>query len=122
MQAQPVMVDRIKLVISVLLLVAGLAAFHIFGDQSGWLRFAMVLAGIAAAVGASWTSGPGRNLRAFARESIVESRKVAWPSRKESLQTTAAVFGFVVIMAIFLWVVDKLLEWGIYDLVLGWKR
>ena len=122
MQAQPLMVDRIKLVAAVLLFVAGLAAFYVYGSQPGWLRFGMVLAGIAAALAAGWTSQSGRSLRTFTRESIVEARKVAWPARKESLQTTAAVFGFVVLMAVFLWVVDKTLEWSIYDVILGWKR
>ena len=116
------MVDRIKLVASALLLIAGLVAFYVYANQPGWVRFAMVLAGIAAGVGAGWTSQAGQSLRGFTRESIIEARKVAWPARKESLQTTAAVFGFVVLMAVFLWVVDKTLEWSIYDVILGWKR
>jgi preprotein translocase subunit SecE len=60
-------------------------------------------------------------LLAFIRESNEERRKVVWPTGKESFQTAAAVFAFVVVMALFLWMVDKLLEWGLYDLLLGWK-
>ena len=57
----------------------------------------------------------------FAREAITETKKVVWPSRKETVQTTGMVFAFVVVMAIFLWLTDKSLEWVMYDLVLGWK-
>ncbi len=116
------MLDRIKISVSVLLLLAGLVAFYALSSQPEWARFGMVLVGVAAAVAVAWTSAQGRNLREFARESIDEARKVAWPSRKESLQTTAAVFGFVVLMAAFLWLTDKSLEWGIYDVMLGWRR
>ena len=52
----------------------------------------------------------------------VELKKVVWPTRKETVQTTAAVFAFVVVMALFLWVSDKTLEWVLYDLILGWKK
>ncbi|SRR5579871_1682105 len=116
------MVDRIKLAVSAALVLAGLAAFYVYSAQPTWARAAMVLVGIALAIGASWTSQPAREFRSFTRDSIDEAKKVAWPDRKESLQTTAAVFGFVVAMAVFLWIVDKLLEWGLYDMILGWRQ
>ena len=49
-------------------------------------------------------------------------QKDLWPTRKEALQMTGYVFAFVVVMALFLWITDKTLEWVLYDLVLGWKR
>jgi len=67
-------------------------------------------------------TAPGQDFFAFARESWGETKKVVWPTRKEATQTTAAVFGFVVIMAVFLWISDKSLEWVLYDLILGWKK
>jgi preprotein translocase subunit SecE len=70
----------------------------------------------------AWFTAPGQEFFAFARESWTETKKVVWPTRKEATQTTAAVFGFVVIMAVFLWVADKSLEWMLYDLILGWKK
>jgi preprotein translocase subunit SecE len=85
-------------------------------------RVLMVLGGIAAAIVVAWFSAPGRELFGFARESRDEVRKMVWPTRKESFQIAAAVFGFVVLMALFLWIVDKVLEWSLYDLILGWKR
>ena len=58
----------------------------------------------------------------FMQQVRSEVAKVAWPSRKETFQTTGIVFAFVVIMAVFLWVTDKTLEWALYDLILGWKK
>jgi len=116
------MADRIKLVVSAALVLAGLVAFYIYSSQPTWERAVMVLAGLGAAVGAAWTSRQAREFRSFTRDSIEEAKKVAWPDRKDSLQTTAAVFAFVVAMAVFLWVVDKILEWGLYDVILGWRR
>jgi preprotein translocase subunit SecE len=65
---------------------------------------------------------PGQRFAVFAGETVAETKKVVWPSRKETFQTTGIVFAFVVIMAVFLWVTDKTLEWALYDLILGWKK
>ena len=58
----------------------------------------------------------------FGKDCVGELRKVVWPTRKETMQTTGAVFAFVVVMAVFLYLTDKSLEWVLYDLVLGWKK
>ena len=65
---------------------------------------------------------PGQRFFEFANEAVIEAKKVVWPSRKETMQTTGAVFAFVVVMALFLYLTDKSLEWVLYDLVLGWKK
>ena len=65
---------------------------------------------------------PGKRLVGFGRESVKEVKKVVWPTRKEATQSTGLVFLFVLVMALFLWIVDKIVEWGLYDLILGWKR
>ena len=116
------MVDKIKLAVAAALVVAGIAGYYVLAAQSILLRVASVLAGIGAGVAAAWTSAYGQQFAAFAREALVEVRKVVWPTRKETVQTTAEVFAFVVVMAVFLWVSDKTLEWVLYDLILGWKR
>jgi len=116
------MVDRIKIVVAALLLVGGLAGFYFYSALPMVARVGMVLAGIAAGVAVGWFSAPGRQLADFARESITEVKKMVWPTRKESFQIAAAVFGFVVVMALFLWIVDKVLELALYDLILGWKQ
>jgi preprotein translocase subunit SecE len=116
------MADRIKIVLAAGLLVLGLVGFYYFSTQPLVARVGMVLAGIAAGVAVGWGSKHGQQLREFTKQATEETRKVVWPSRKESIQTTAIVFGFVVVMAVFLWFTDKLLEWSMYDLILGWKR
>ncbi|HVJ24165.1 MAG TPA: preprotein translocase subunit SecE, partial [Burkholderiales bacterium] len=81
-----------------------------------------VLAGVVAAAVVAWTSAPGKEFTLFAAEAVAEVKKVVWPTRKETIQTTAAVFAFVVVMAVFLWLTDKGLEWVLYDLIMGWKK
>jgi preprotein translocase subunit SecE len=114
--------DIVKLVIAAAMVVAGIAGYYMLAANSILLRLLAVVAGIVAGIAAAWTSVPGQEFLAFAREALVEVRKVVWPTRKETIQTTAAVFAFVVVMALFLWVSDKTLEWVLYDLVLGWKK
>ncbi|HET7526288.1 MAG TPA: preprotein translocase subunit SecE, partial [Burkholderiaceae bacterium] len=77
---------------------------------------------LVAAVAMFFVSEPGKQLIAFGRDSVREVRKVVWPTRKEAIQMTGYVFAFVVVMALFLWLTDKTLEWALYDLILGWKR
>ena len=77
---------------------------------------------LLAAVATFFMAEPGKQLLAFGRDAWRETQKVVWPSRKEAMQMTGYVFAFVVVMALFLWLTDKTLEWLLYDLVLGWKR
>ena len=100
------MTEKIKLVLALLLVAAGVAGFYLLADQALVLRILAVLAGVIVAVLVMWTTRLGQEAFAFAQESAAETRKVVWPSRKETLQTTAAVFAMVVIVALFLWVVD----------------
>jgi preprotein translocase subunit SecE len=86
------------------------------------LRALALIALLAAAVAVFFTSESGRQLIAFGKDSIRETKKVVWPTRKEAMQMTGYVFAFVFVMALFLWITDKTLEWVLYDLVLGWKR
>lgn len=117
------MIDKIKLVIAVVLVGVGIWGYYWLGDDTALvLRVLAVAAGIAAGAAVAWLSVPGKQFVVFARESIEEVKKVVWPTRKETMQTTAAVFAFVVAMAIFLWMSDKTLEWVLYDLILGWKH
>ncbi len=116
------MADKIKIVVALLLVAAGVAGFYYFASSPTLLRAASVVAGVVAGAAVAWFSAPGREFVAFARESLVEVQKVVWPTRKESFQTAAAVFAFAVAMAVFLWVVDKGLEYSLYDMSLGWKK
>ena len=114
--------DKAKLAGSVLLLLASIFAFYYLAQQDLWVRVAALLALIAAAVGLFFTSEPGRQLIAYGRDSAREVKKVVWPTRKEAGQMTGYVFAFVFVMALFMWVTDKTLEWALYDLILGWRR
>jgi len=116
------MTDKVKATIAVLLLLAGVAGFYFLSESPMVVRLASVLAGIVAGVAVGWTSAPGKEFFLFARESVVETKKVVWPTRKESFQTAGAVFAFVVAMAVFLWITDKGLEYAMYDVLLGWKK
>jgi preprotein translocase subunit SecE len=116
------MTDKLKIGFAGLLVIAGVVAFYWFSAAPGIARAGMVVLGVLLGAAVAWFSEPGQQFMQFARESVTEVKKVVWPTRKESLQTTAAVFAFVVIMAVFLWIVDKILEWGLYDLVLGWRK
>jgi preprotein translocase subunit SecE len=116
------MADQIKLVAAALLVVGGVAGYYWLAEGALVLRVLAVVAGIAAGAAVAWTSAPGREFVGFARESVGEVKKVVWPTRKETMQTTAAVFAFVVVMAVFLWISDKTLEWVLYELILGWKK
>ena len=115
--------DKVKLVIAALLVAAGIWAYYWLGEGTALvLRILAVVAGVLAGAAVAWFSAPGKEFAVFAAESVTEVKKVVWPTRKETMQTTAAVFAFVVVMAVFLWVSDKTLEWLLYDLILGWKR
>ena len=115
------MADKIKLVLALALIVAGIAGFYMLSDMALVVRVLSVLIGLGAGVAVGWQTEPGQRFVVFAREAIVETRKVVWPSRKETVQSTGMVFAFVVVIAIFLWLTDKSLEWVLYDLILGWK-
>lgn len=100
------MIDKIKLLLSALLLVTGIAGFYLLADKALVLRILAVLAGFGAAIAVLWTTAQGQNSLGFIGDSIAEAKKVVWPTRKETIQTTVAVFLLVLVMAAFLAVVD----------------
>jgi preprotein translocase subunit SecE len=105
------MADKVKLAVAILLVVAGLAAFYYFGESLLIVRVLGVIAGLVLAALVASTSAQGRAFYAFARESVAETKKVVWPTRKETVQTTGVVAAFVITMAVFLWIVDASLMW-----------
>lgn len=111
--------DKIKIAVAVLLVAAGMGGFYYLQESATVIRIASVLAGFAAGVAVLWTTEPGRGFFAFAQESAAETRKVVWPTRNETLQATAIVFVFVVVMALFLWAVDAILLFIVKKLIGG---
>ena len=100
------MLDKIKLFVAFLLVVAGIAGYYYLHDSAAVLKLASVLVGLLLAAGVAWTSEPGKRFFAFGQDSVAEAKRVVWPTRKETLQTTAVVIAFAVTMALFLWAVD----------------
>ncbi|MFO1318316.1 MAG: preprotein translocase subunit SecE [Burkholderiales bacterium] len=107
------MQDKLKLAAAILLVIAGVAGYYFFSESLLIVRILCVVAGVIAAAAVAWTSQPGKAFYVFAQESVAETKKVVWPTRKETVQTTGIVMAFVVIMAIFLWIVDASLVAGI---------
>ena len=114
--------DKARLGAAALLVIAAVVVFYALGKQDLWLRVAALLVLMVAAAATFFTSEAGKQLIAYGQDSVREVKKVVWPTRKEALQMTGYVFAFVVVMALFLWLTDKTLEWVLYDLILGWKR
>ena len=114
--------EKIRLALVAALVIAGLVAYYMLSAQGVWVQWAGLLVGVVAAVVVFFTAESGRQLVAFGRDAVRETKKVVWPERKEALQITLYVFAFVVVMALFLWLTDKTLEWVFYDLILGWKK
>ncbi len=113
--------DKAKVGAALALLIGGFVAFYMLSAHGALAQWGALLALLAAAVGVFFTSESGRQLAAYGRDSWREAQKVVWPARRETLQMTAYVFAFVFVMALFLWLTDKTLEWVFYDLILGWR-
>ncbi len=114
--------DRVKVVLAIAAVLAGVIGFYLLANQPAIVRIIAFLAGLGVGAAIAWFSGPGQQFFAFAKDSWSETRRVVWPTRKETTQVTLIVFAFVLVMALFLWLVDKSLEWVLYDLILGWKK
>jgi len=120
-ELNPGSADHAKLIAAACCVLAGLFGFYWLASQALALRILVVIAGFLAAAGVAYTSVQGQQFLRFAKDAWAETRRVVWPDRKETVQMTLTVFGFVVIAALFLWIVDKSLEWVLYGLILGWK-
>ncbi len=113
------MVDNLKLIAAVVVIIAGIAVFYVFGDMSTLLRALIVVVSVVVAAGVALTSTPGKNAWQFTIGTRAEIRKVIWPSRRETMQSTLIVIVMVLVVGIYLWMLDALSFWAIYDLVLG---
>lgn len=114
--------DKAKVAGSLVLLLSSFVVFYLLSKQGALVQWLGLLVLIAAAVGVFLTSESGRRLIGFGRDSYRELGKVIWPERKEAIQMTMYVFGFVLVMSILLWFTDKVIEWAFYDLILGWRK
>ena len=101
--------DNIKLILAALIGFAGLVAFYVFSESSLLLRVLGLLVVAAIAAFLFYQTGKGQRTVAFFRDARTEVRKVVWPTRAETTQTTLIVMVIVIIVGIFLWLFDSLL-------------
>ncbi|OIQ78479.1 protein translocase subunit SecE [mine drainage metagenome] len=114
--------DKAKLAAAAVMVAVSLVAYYALSKQGSVLQWTGLLVALAVAVIIFLMSEAGKSLLAFGQDSVKEMKKVVWPARREAIQMTLYVFGFVLVMALFLWLTDKTLEWLLYDLILGWKK
>ena len=107
--------------VAILLVLGALVGYYGLVNESLAIRLGVLLGGIGLAIGLLAITSSGKKFIAYAKDSINETKKVVWPTRKESTQMTLIVFAFVAVMAIFLWSADKIIEWIIFSVLLGWK-
>ena len=104
--------DIVKLVVAGLLAIGSAVAFYWFADQwPTWARVLMVLAGVGAGAAIGLSTAPGILFRKFLRDAQIEVRKVVWPTRQETWQTTLIVAVAVLIIGIMIWIIDMILSW-----------
>jgi len=114
--------DKAKLAVAIALLLGSFVAFYLLSARGALAQWGALIVLLAAAVVVFAISESGKQLLAFGRDAWREVKKVVWPARKEAIQMTAYVFAFVFVMALFLWLTDKTVEWIFYDLILGWRK
>jgi preprotein translocase subunit SecE len=112
-EAETSRLDTAKLAIAVLLLASGVLGFYYYADYPLFMRVLGLLAVAGVAVAVAVQTELGRGLWHFALESRNEVRKVVWPTRTETTQTTLVVLGMVILVGIFLWLLDMFLLWAV---------
>ena len=120
-EVQEEVLDKLKLTAAALIVVAAVAVFYAFGGGSALLRTGIVIVSVIVGAGVAFTSEPGRNAWQFAVGTRTEVRKVVWPSRRETIQSTMVVIALVILIGLYLWLLDMLSLWTVYDLILGIK-
>jgi preprotein translocase subunit SecE len=104
--------NTVKLVIAILLVLAGVAGFYVLSSQAAWLRWLAVVGGIVLGGIVVAFSGYGTDLKQFVALSRIELRKIVWPNRNETGMTTLVVLGFVLVAGLFFWGIDVVLAWA----------
>jgi preprotein translocase subunit SecE len=114
--------DKMKVALAVVAMIAGVVGFfYLKGQNPAYMSPVALAAGLVIAVLLLWISATGRDFLNFAKEAVRETKKVVWPDKREAMQITGIVFAFVLVMALFLWGTDQILQKVLYDWILGWK-
>ena len=110
--------DLLLVTLAALLAIAGVVGFALLSEEALAIRLGVLGGGLVLAVIIALFSPSGKRFLNYGQQSWEELRRVVWPTRKETLNTTGLVMAFVVIIAFFLFICDKLIEWGLYDVLL----
>ena len=105
--------DIVKLTLALIVLAAGVVAYYWFNAQPSWQRLLMLIGGLVVGCAIGYPTHSGRQLKEFLSESVFEMRKVVWPTRQETIQTTIVIMVVVVILALLLGLIDLILNWAI---------
>lgn len=114
-------IDKIKLILAGLVIVAAVAIYYQFSDWLQVVRVGVMLSGVVLAVGIVMTTVVGQAAATFVKGANIERQKVVWPSRPEAMQVTGLVIVMVILFGLYLWLLDTLSFYGIYNLILGLK-
>jgi preprotein translocase subunit SecE len=109
--SKPTIMDTALLLAAVAILVGSIFAYYYYAEESALLRSSGVLLAFILALWVALQSAQGKTLWAFVQGSRVELRKVVWPTREETMQTTLIVLVFAAIMGTFFWLLDLFLLW-----------
>ena len=109
--------DTVKLAIALLIAVGAMVAFYLFPEQSLLVRVGGLLLGAGVAIAIALQTDKGRNIWGFFHGAQIEVRKVVWPTRQETVQTTLIVILVVIVISIILWLLDMFLGWTIGSLM-----
>ena len=104
--------DNVKLAVAIVIVIAGVAGYYLLASQPTWMRWLPVIGSLALAAVVVAFSRYGTEFRRFVELARIELRKIVWPTRQETLQTTLVVFGFVIIAGLFFWTLDLVLAWA----------
>ena len=110
--------DIALVTLAILAALAGVIAFALLSEEALGVRLGVLFGGLLLGIGLAWLSPSGKRLLSYGRQSWDELRRVVWPIKKETLNTTGLVMAFVFIIALFLFICDKIIEWGLYDVLL----
>jgi preprotein translocase subunit SecE len=110
--------DKVKIIIAVLIVVASVAIYYQFGDLMQLARIGIVIVGVVLAAGLTLTTEMGQSAWSFLKGANIERQKVVWPARQEAMQVTLFVIVLVIIIGLMMWAFDALSFYTIYDVIL----
>ena len=113
--------DKVLVTLAALCVIAGVLAFSLLTEQALAVRLGALGGGLVLGVILAWFSPTGKRFLNYGRQSWEELRRVVWPTRKETLNTTGLVMAFVVVISLFMFICDQIIEWGLYDVLLRMK-